>query len=361
MTSLYVHQEIIKKLYNEYKIRGYVTEKSVFDAVDSHNLPLEEVDNICDRLLSKGVIIHDVSGEKSDDDEDVYDRSQIDYEKLFYEVLAIDKSLSFFINEVRQIKPPQHRECQNLIPQAKNGNLFARQRIIEMYLRTAVKVALWHHQKFKIPLAEAIQDACVGLVIALDKYDVSRQDKFSTYAPWWMRQNIMRNAPSLNPLIFVPVHIKDKLFGIYNILEKLYYNRNDRNTIYQEMQKAVMEKLDCSENEANEYANCLIPFENIDELLKNEESAFSDRYVGEEKIFNDIKKEEFKNSVVEALETLKPGEKKVILFRFGFLDEKEWTLEDIGHELGVTRERIRQIEEKALKRLRYYKRSKNLK
>jgi RNA polymerase primary sigma factor len=103
MASISVHQEIIEKLHRAYKIKGYVTEESVFDAIIEHDLPLDEVDYVCDHLLSMGVIIRDASIENSDDDEDDYDRSQTDYDKLFQEVVEIDKSLAPFIDEIRQI------------------------------------------------------------------------------------------------------------------------------------------------------------------------------------------------------------------------------------------------------------------
>lgn len=362
MASISVHQEIIEKLHRAYKIKGYVTEESVFDAIIEHDLPLDEVDYVCDHLLSMGVIIRDASIENSDDDEDDYDRSQTDYDKLFQEVVEIDKSLAPFIDEIRQIKPPQHREWQNLMPQAKSDNLYAKQRIIEMYLRTVVKIALWHHQKYKIPLAETIQDGCVGLVIALDKYEVGRQDKFSTYAPWWIRQNIIRAAPALNPLMYIPVHVKDKLFSIYDILEQCYHcNQCDCNKICSEVLKAVSEKLGCSEDEAEEYINYLNTFESIEELIEKDESFFYDGCAAEEQIFINLNKKELKSTVAKILQTLKPREEKVILLRFGFIDGKEWTLEEVGNEFGLTRERIRQIEKKAFEKLRHASRSKILK
>jgi RNA polymerase primary sigma factor len=362
MASISVHQEILQKLHNAYKSKGYVTEESVLDAIIEHDLPLDEVDYVCDHLLSMGVIIRDASVKNSDDDEDDYDRSQTDYDKLFQEVVAIDKSLAPFINEIRQIRPPQHREWQNLIPQAKSDNLFAKQRIIEMYLRTVVRIALWHHQKFKIPLAETIQDGSVGLVIALNKYEVGKQDKFSTYAPWWIRQNIIRAAPALNPLMYIPVHVKDKLFNLYAILDECYYcNYYDCNKICSEMLKAVSEKLGCNEDEAEEYVNYLNTFESIEELMEKDESLFYDDCIVEEQILTDLNKKELKSMVAKILQTLKPREEKVVLLRFGFIEGKEWTLEEVGNEFGLTRERIRQIEKKAFAKLQHASRSKTLK
>ncbi len=338
----YAHRKIIEGLYNNYKIQGYITEDNISAIIDQYNLPLDEVDYICDLLLSKGVIIIN-SLQKQDHDEDVYDYSIIDYEEIFQEVVAIENSLTPFIDEVRQIKPPQRLEWQNLIPQAKNGNIYARHRIIKMYLRTAIKIALQNHKKYKTPLAETIQEACIGLVIALDHYEVGMQEKFSSYASNWVRQNIARNALIFTPLMPFPDYVNNKLISIYDILEKFNFESCP------EMLEEVSEKLSCIRNEAEEYVNYFNKVESIDELLKNDEMVFSDHYAFEEQILNNLYKEEFKNKVVKILETLKPEEKKVILLRF--LNEEGWTLEKVGHKLGVTRERVRQVEKKALEKI----------
>ena len=340
MASKDVH-EIIEKLYNEYKDQGYVSYQSVYNDDAIIQLPLDKRVYVCDYLHLKGVIFYDASEEKSDDDENVYDYSRTKWEELFQEVVASDKSLIPFINEVRQINPPQRREFTKWIHQVKNGNSFAREYIIKRYLRTAIKIAFQYHQKYRTPLDETIQEACIGLVIALDHYEVGMQQKFPTYASMWIRQNIGRNAPMFNPLIPIPDYIKDKLISIYDILEKFNFESCP------EMLEEVSEKLSCSVNEAGEYANYLNQIENIDELLENNESVFSDCCTFEEQILNYFNKEELKSMVEKILETLKPDEKKVILFRF--LNGEECALEEVGNLLGVTRERIRQIEKKRWK------------
>lgn len=357
MTVNSVYQEIIEKLQIAYKIKGYVSEESVLDQIIGHGLSLDEVDYVCEHLLSIGVIINDESDENSDDNEDDYDRSQIDYDKLFLEVVAIDESLAPLIDSIRQLKPPQHREWENLMLQAKNNNVFAKQRIIEMYLRTVVRIALWHYQRYKFPLAETIQDGCVGLVIALDKYEIGRFDKFSTYAPWWIRQNILRNAPALNPSVYIPVHVKDKLFRIYDLLNQNCFIEFNSGDINRKTLTAVSAKLNCSEKEAKEYLKYLNTFASIEEIMEKEEYTFYDDCITEEKMLFDINKKEMKCRIRKTLQTLDPRQERVILLRYGFIDNEEWTLEEVGNEFGVTRERIRQIESKALVKLRQLSRS----
>jgi len=123
----------------------------------------------------------------------------------------------------------------------------------------------------------------------------------------------------------------------------------------------VSEKLGCSKGDAEEYVNYLNAFESIEEMVEKDESIFHDDGVTEEQILSNLNKNEQKNAIRKVLQTLKPREEKVILLRFGFIDGKERTLEEVGNEFGVTRERIRQIEKKAFGKLRHASRSKILK
>ncbi|WP_160316170.1 sigma-70 family RNA polymerase sigma factor [Acetobacterium bakii] len=353
MSSISTHQKIIDKLYIIYEKQGYVSEDYIFDEVVKYDLPLEEVDHVVDKLLSIGVVIRDETEDELYDEKDVQDRSKIDYEELFRDVVSIDQSIQPFINKLREIKPPQNRECQNLMPQAKNNNQFAKERIIEMYLKIVVRIAYWYHQKYDFPLAETIQDGCIGLVIALDKYEIGKQEKFSIYAPWWIRQNILRRASIKNPLVYAPVYIKDKLFSIYNIIEDFCLEDYECKNNNSDLTIAVSKKLEFSQAQAEEYLGNLNLFLSLDQLMEENETVFNDCFMAEEHMIFELNKKEFHSTVTEIFKTFSPREVRVILLRFGFIDRKEWTLEEIGNEFGVTRERIRQIEAKAIRKIKH--------
>ena len=138
-----MHEEIIEKLYREYSVHGFLSEDYIFDVLEENGISLFDVEYICDHLLSKGVIIRDETS--SDEDDEEYDRSNIDYEEVYREILEIDDSLSDLIEYIRGIQAPQHREWRNLMPQV-NNNAFARNRIFEMYMRVAVQLP-WFMQK----------------------------------------------------------------------------------------------------------------------------------------------------------------------------------------------------------------------
>ncbi len=353
-------QNIIKKLKKIYQANGFLSENVILNEVIEYGLNLDKIDYICDKLLSSGVIISDEENLDLNNENEVYDRSQTDYEQIFNRVINIDTNLKQFIDEIRQIRPPQHRELENLIIQAKNDNLFARERIINMYLRTVVRIALWHYDKYKIPLADAIQDGCIGLVIALNKFELNKQENFSRYAPWWIRQNIFREAGIINSQVYFPQHVKEKLFSIYKIIDKYCCNQYEENIISPEVIKMVSEKLNCNYDKSVEYINYLKSFESIEQILKYNENDFSDNGKLEDDIIQEINNKYLKQLILQNLTDFKSREVKVIKMRFGFIDGKEYTLEEIGNELGVTRERIRQIQSKVIRKFQHTSRCKKL-
>lgn len=153
-----MHEDIIEKLYQEYIVRGFISEDHIFDVLEENGISLFDVEYICDHLLSKGVIIRDdaLTGDK----EDEYDRSNVDYEEVFSEVLEIDDTFTDFIEYIRGIKPPQHREWMNLMPQVKLNNTYARNRIFEMYMRVAVRIALIHAKDIIFPWMKPFRTLC---------------------------------------------------------------------------------------------------------------------------------------------------------------------------------------------------------
>lgn len=358
------HKTIIKMLYKVYKEQGFVSEEFIFETLADANLPLYGVDYICDQLLSMGVIIRDDPYAYIDDeDEDgEYDRSQTDYELLFDEVLSIDESLAPFIEQVKQIQPPQHREWRNLLPQAKNGNQYAYRRMILMYLRTVIKISLVYNKKVSAPLGETIQEGCIGLIMAIDKYEIGRQDVFPTYFPWWVRQNITRRIPfPANSSIYFPVHVKDKLYSIYEIVMNHHCHECREKGLCPTLVVGAAERLECSINGAKPYLRYYKSFESIEEILIENPDVLSDNGDFEEIFFKSYTLKELNIILRKMLETLTPKEKRILQLRFGIIDGKERTLEQVGNICGLTRERIRQIEARALGRLRHPTRIKSLK
>lgn len=347
-----MHEDIIEKLYREYTVHGFISEDHIFDVLEENGISLFDVEYICDHLLSKGVIIRDDT--LTDDEEDEYDRSNVDYEAVFSEVLEIDDTFTDFIEYIRGIKPPQHREWMNLMPQVKLNNPYARNRIFEMYMKVAVRIALVHAKRYHLSLDETIQNAMMGLYVSIDKYETACQENFASYFPLWVRQYIMRDAPTLNPLVYFPFHIKDKLFAIYDNMEDYFGDIEDRTEPGIELLQSIATELECTLVEARRLFDYLAPYESIEELSENEENEllFSDDGIGYENMISLVERNFDTDDLQIKLSKLTYREQEVLRLRYGIGYDHEYTLDEIGQKFCVTRERVRQIEAKALRKLR---------
>lgn len=347
-----MYESLVQKLHKEYTLHGYITEQQIFSEIERNNIPLFEVEHICDQLLSKGVIIRDIDDDE-DDSQDEYDRSTTDYQAIYNSVLEIDPSLAPFIEFVEAVQAPQHREWQNLLPQAQNGNIYAKTRICEMYMRAVVKTALTLSAKYDLELADTIQDGLIGLYIAIDKFEFGRQDVFPTYFPFWVRQSIMREATTRNPSVYFPVHVKEKLFSIYDIVDRHICESCGKFDPCSQLISQIASKAECCDEDAEQLYKYMIRYESIEDLIDNDENAFSDLSDTWDSIIESLDSVTVSDNIMDAINSsLTEREREVILRRFGFGNYEVHTLEMIGYRMNITRERVRQIEAKAIRKLK---------
>jgi RNA polymerase primary sigma factor len=343
------YQQIIGKLYSSYQSKGFIREDDTLKAFSENNISFRDTDRLVGILLSKGVIF---SSDNTLDEDDFPDYGFIDYDKIFSEIIKIDKQLTFIINYIKNIKPPQRHEFNNLYMQAKNGNLFAKNRIIEMHLRQAVRQALFFSKRFSYPLTECIQEAFVGLISGFEKYNINRSQKFQIYVIWHIRQNLYKEILLGNYLINYPYHIKEKLLKIFRI----YKNKSEsyKHIYRKNIIKKTRKYLSCSKKRAESIYNIFQKNRNIDNLI------LSDNCISESKIFSSVTNSLLYNYLKIVFSTFPSREHFVIEKRYGIDIKEPLTLDTIGDMLGITRERVRQIEKKAIRRLKHPKRSKNL-
>ena len=328
-------------------------------------------------IRDRGILVYDKASEKTNrvNDDGYSDYAQSDYEAVFQRVIEREPSLKFLIDEIRLIRPPQFRELSGIIYQAKEGNEYARNRIVEMHLRMAVRIGLQRAEQYDAALVDCIGDACVGLLTAVDRYDPDTSGPFSSYASLWMLQNISREQKTQRPDVYYPVHKKEQYYTMYPILRDRGCISCEKVWVCKEARKIVQERLSCSNEQTEDVILQMLPFDSLDAMLEDVFGVEKDVF---EKHENDFKRlliekiadpkdmyanfeiKSMQEVVNSALNTLTDREQKVIRDRFGFDNGEEKTLEELGANFGVTRERVRQIESKALRKLNQPSRLKKL-
>jgi RNA polymerase primary sigma factor len=233
----------------------------------------------------------------------------------------------------------------------------ARQRLVESNLRLVVSVARRYMNR-GIPLGDLIQDGNIGLMRAVEKFDYRRGFKFSTYATWWIRQAVSRSLADQSRTIRVPVHMVETINKYVRLSSSLQQELGREPTIDE-----VAEAMETTPDRVREIIRILPQPISLESTVGDEADATLGDFVIDE---NAVDMDEAATRIVlraqveGVLETLTPRERRVVELRFGLDGDKLYTLSEIGAELGVTRERIRQIETKALRKLRHPSRSKLL-
>lgn len=305
-------QIVINELYLKYDANGYVTEDEILNLCTEYSLPFHKIDYVCDKIISMGVLISDNIAKDSVDE--AFDYAQSDYEAIYREVSCDYPEMKLLIEHLKNIRPPQKGEIKNLYVQVKCDNKFAREKMIKMYLRLALKISVQYKEKTTISVEDLFSVACLGLIKAVDSYDVEKGTYFSSYSALWIKQYIDRYIMDREMLIRIPVYQKDKIDEI------------------------IVDSLD-------------------EIMVKDKDFDFE----GDFDVYEMAEKNQLKDIIKKALNTLTYKEKEVIKMRFGLNNYKEYTLDDIGYKFGVTRERIRQIEARALRKLKNPRKNGNCK
>jgi RNA polymerase primary sigma factor len=225
-----------------------------------------------------------------------------------------------------------------------------------MNLRLAVRYALYFHKKYNYELDDAITVSIIGLILGYEKYDVNKRLKYQNHIQWWIRQALYREIGIGNIYIKFPAHLKAQLFKISYLFhnKKTYYFYEDKRKLIHKIKNI----LNCSTKKAFIYYNCYLQYIPFDEIKEYDKKYLEYDLIDEldESLTNFL----LKRQLNIILSTLPVRENTVIQLRFGLNGHKIKTLDEVGTILGVTRERVRQIEDKALRRLRHPKRSRLL-
>lgn len=330
---------------------GYVTFDDIMRLADEFSLSIGDVDWLTYTAGSRNIIIYDEAPSSIDSDNDDYDDfAQIDYERTFVEAIEMCPALENLINSIRSIMPPQRGEVKRLKYQANEGNAHARERLIEMYLRLAVRIAVSRAKAFDCDIEETIGDAFVGLINAVNKYDPDYSGPFTSFASLWIFQGISREQGTKNPNIYFPIHKKEGYYTMYPLLKARGCLECDEILKCEKVIDMVSEKLQCERGQVSDVLLAAIPSLSLDQLLEenpeNPQFAYTD-----DEMMGGLEPKLRQEEVRQLLSHLSEKQRAVLIDRYGLDDGVAKTLEEVGQKFGVTRERIRQIESAAIRKI----------
>lgn len=343
--------ELVKKG----KEKGYITYEELAGHLKGLDLDAEALDELYNLFNENSIAI--VSEDEEESDGSVEDKLLLDDEVLTKD-LTINDPVRMYLKEIGQIKLLTMEEELALADRILAGEQEAKSRLAEANLRLVVSIAKRYVGRGMLFL-DLIQEGNIGLMKAVEKFDVSKGYKFSTYATWWIRQAITRAIADQARTIRVPVHMVETINKLARIQRQLTLELN-REPSEEELAKKMnisVEKIRDIYKISQEPVSLETPIgeeddSHLGDFIKDERNVSPEEYATNEML---------KDEIAEVLLTLTEREEKVIRLRFGLEDGKSRTLEEVGQLFGVTRERIRQIEAKALRKLRHPSRSRKLK
>ena len=355
MNEIKTFEQRKEELVKKGKEKGFITYEELANSLKGLDLDSDALDDLYNTFNLNNIAI--ISEEDEDSSADSVDKLLLD-DNTITKNLTIDDPVRMYLKEIGQIKLLSLDEELKLADRIMAGDEEAKRTLAESNLRLVVSIAKRYVGRGMLFL-DLIQEGNIGLMKAVEKFDVSKGYKFSTYATWWIRQAITRSIADQARTIRVPVHMVETINKLARIHRQLTLELNR----------------EPSEDELAKKMN--LPVERIREILKiSQEPVSLETPIGEEddSHLGDFIKDEhnmspedyatnelLKQEISEVLLTLTEREEKVIKLRFGLEDGKSRTLEEVGQMFGVTRERIRQIEAKALRKLKHPSRSRKLK
>ncbi len=341
-----------KELIAEGKKTGTITYEKLAEKLKGLDLDADSLDDLYNALSENHI---KVISENPDDDET--DTTSTDAELLSKD-LTINDPVRMYLKEIGQIKLLTTEEELELADRIQEGDEQAKATLAEANLRLVVSIAKRYVGRGMLFL-DLIQEGNIGLMKAVEKFDVSKGYKFSTYATWWIRQAITRAIADQARTIRVPVHMVETINKLARVERQLTLELN-REPTEEELSKKMgisVDKIRDIYKISQEPVSLEIPIGEEDDSHLGDFIPDETNMSPEDFAINELLKDE----ISEVLLTLTEREEKVIRLRFGLEDGRPRTLEEVGQLFGVTRERIRQIEAKALRKLRHPSRSRKLK
>lgn len=346
-----------KKLLKLGRERGFVTQDEILVVFPKPEEDVTALDNFYIKLLDAGIDVFETTAEDVTEDE----RVTTDLEKELEMLASLDEGsvtdpVRQYLREIGRVSLLTAQDEIELAKRVEKGEQAAKDRLISANLRLVVSIAKKYVGR-GMSLLDLIEEGNMGLMRAVEKYDWRRGFKFSTYATWWIRQAITRALADQARTIRIPVHMVETINRFNRAQRKLMQDLGREPT-----PEEVAKELGIDAAKARE----IIKVSQEPTSLATKVGDEEDSVLGDFIEAQDLKPDQqatralLRGDLEEVLDSLSPREKRVLQLRFGLEDGKQRTLEEVGKEFGVTRERIRQIEAKAIRKLRHPTRAKKL-
>ena len=331
-----------------------LTPEQVSRAMEEQEYDVAGLDALYEALEARGIRV-----EEEDADLPLLDDAQIGRleHELSAEGVALDDPVKAYLKEIGQVPLLSAEEEQTLARAARAGDADARRRLSEANLRLVVSVAKRYAGR-GLPFLDLIQEGNLGLMKAAEKFEPDRGFKFSTYATWWIRQSITRAIADQGRTIRIPVHLVEHINRVRKTAGELL-RKNGREPTAEE----IAVRLEMEPDRVRELLQLAQEPVSLETPVGEEEDAHLEDFIQDEEAgipVDEAGRQLLRRELMSVLKSLTPREERVITLRFGLDDGRPRTLEELGKEFNVTRERIHQLEAKALRQLRHPSRAKRL-
>ena len=356
-------KKIMEELIKVGKEQGYLTYKEMEKYLAEDILDLDKIEDLYDVLSESGIELVETEEEgnlllKDKDVESHSSKKKIDLEIELVKQLELDDPVKMYLKEIGKIKLLTAKQEVELAKRMQKGDHEAKKKLVESNLRLVVSIAKRYVGRGMLFL-DLIQEGNMGLIRAVEKFDYKKGYKFSTYATWWIRQAITRAIADQARTIRVPVHMVETINKLIRVSRHLLQELGREPTV-----KEIAENMEITEDKVREILKTAQEPVSLETPIGKEEDSHLGDFIEDKDSPAPPKIATYtllKEQLDDVLETLTYREKRVLELRFGIATGHPHTLEEVGKEFGVTRERIRQIEAKALRKLRHPSRSKKLK
>ncbi len=350
----------IKELLAQGEEDGFLVQEDIMIVYPEPEKHVSEIDEFFDLAFRKGVDIFETISTREESDAN---KSAEEIEKELEQLVTLKHGESLdpikkYLKEIGRTPLLTFEEEVQLAKLYEKNDEVAKEKLIKANLRLVVSIAKKYLGR-RLSFLDLIQEGNKGLIRGVEKYDWRRGYKFSTYATWWIRQAITRAIADQSRTIRIPVHMVDQINRFYKTQRRLVQKLGREPTV-----KEIAKEMQITPDEVENLIKISQQPKSLSAPVGDDKEATLEQFVADQSqpsLYDKVSRELLKDALQKVLETLSPREKKVLIMRFGLEDGKAKTLEEVGREFKVTRERIRQIEAKAIRKLKHPTRARKLK